>query len=403
MSTASQSRDTFLDLMETINHTEASPNRLWGGAGRGVHSLRESKRNNPRYQQSLLEATRFVAEVYSGRRRPHELLEALGTSDFPLLFGDIIDRQLLANYRETPQTYRNYAQVKTVADFRTVKRFAMNGAEGILPVVPQQAEYPETALTDQAFSYAVKKFGKQIPFDWEDFINDDLDALKDIPARFGRAARRSEEKFATSLFVGTAGPDATLYSTAHKNRIHTENGASVNNPPLSIAALQDAILVLDGQVDSDGEPIVIEAVELVVPPSLKIVANNILNSTELWINLAAAVGTQQLHTTNWMKGMVRLSINYYASRIPSSNGPTSWYLFANPSASRPALEIGFLRGHEEPEIFVKDPNSMRVGGGSVDPMDGDFDTDSIRYKVRHVFGGTTLDWKATVASNGSGA
>jgi hypothetical protein len=87
----------------------------------------------------------------------------------------------------------------------------------------------------------------------------------------------------------------------------------------------------------------------------------------------------------------------------SANGNTSWFLFANPSVGRPAMVLGFLRGHEEPEVFMKAPNAKRVGGGDVDPMEGDFDTDGIQYKIRHVLGSKRLDTKATVASNGSGA
>ena len=393
--------ETFLDLVETINASDATVGRLFGSDGRGI---RKMVRSSPHYQQRLMEAAKFLAEVYDGTRPVYHLQEALGTADFPLLFGDIIDRQLLANYRETPFSYRNYVKVGSVPDFRAVKRFAMNGAEAVLPAVGQQSEYPEVKLSDSVFQYSVGKYGKKIPFDWETMINDDLDAIKDIPARFGRAARRTEEKFATTLFVDVNGPIAGFYNTANKNRIHTENGASVNNPALSIQGLQDGILVLDSQLDFDGEPIVIDAVELVIPQSLRIVAENILNSTELWINLAASATTQQLHTQNWMRGKVRLSINYYIPRVASTaNGGTSWFLFANPEVSRPAIEMGFLRGHEEPEIFVKDPNAMRIGGGTASPMDGDFDTDSIQYKVRHVMGGTLIDPKATVASNGSGS
>lgn len=397
--------ETFLNLVETMDASEASASRLFGGrdgGGRRAHLNGDSGR----YRQQLYEAVRFVADVYEGRRPVYQLREALTTSDFPLLFGDIIDRQLLANYRETPQTFRNYCKIGTVPDFRTVKRFAINGSEARLVTVAQQGEYPESKLTDYSFSYNVVKYGRAIPFAWEDMINDDLDALKDIPARFGRAARRTEEFFATGLFVDVNGPIAGFYNTANKNRIHTENGASSNNPVLSIQALQDAMIVLDSQVDADGEPIIIESVRLVVPPALRIIAKNILNSTELWINLnstATSLPQQQLHTQNWIKDMLDLDVNYYIPKVATTaNGSTSWFLFANPSASRPAIEVGFLRGHTEPEVWMKEPDAMRIGGGGVTPMDGDFDTDSIRYRVRHVLGGVAQDWRATVASNGSG-
>lgn len=395
--------DSFLNLMDTIEADKASVGRLFDGEGSPARVMRGRARRDPDYNHKLLEAVRLIADVNSGHRPTYLLREALGTADFPNLFGDILDRQLLSNYRETPQTYRNYCSISTVPDFRVVKRFAVNGGEGRLPQVPEQTEYPEISMSDQVYSYKVNKYGERMPFAWEAYVNDDLDAIRDTPARFGRGARRTEEYFATSLFVDTNGPHASFYTTANKNRVHTENGASANNPPLSIQALQDAMIVLDSQVDTNGEPIIIESVRLVVPPALRVVANNILNSTEIWLNLAAAVGTQQLHTQNWVKGMVDLDINYYARQIATTNGATSWYLFANPSTSRPAIQIGFLRGHETPELFMKESNATRIGGGTSDAMDGDFDTDAVHYKVRHVIGGSRLDPKATVASNGSGS
>jgi hypothetical protein len=393
----------FLDLLQSIRADEASPAKLFGGEGRSVRA--SVRGGDPAYATRLAEAARFVAEVYTGRRPANQLQEALGTGDFPLLFGDIIDRQLLANYRETPATYRNYCKVSTVADFRTVKRFAINGSEAVLVAVPPQAEYPESKLTDLVYQYAVQKYGRAIPFSWESMVNDDLDALKDIPARFGKAARRSEEKFATALFVDANGPLAAFYSTANKNRVHTENGAAVNNPALTIAALQDAMKVLMTQKDTEGEPITIDAVELVVPPALFVIAENILNATELWLNAdGGGTANQQVHTVNWMRQRTRLSVNYYIPIVAvAANGGTSWFLFANPDQQRPAIEIGFLRGHPEPEVFMKEPTAIRIGGGGVvNPLDGDFDTDSLRYKVRHVFGGVAEDYRMTVASNGSG-
>jgi hypothetical protein len=65
--------------------------------------------------------------------------------------------------------------------------------------------------------------------------------------------------------------------------------------------------------------------------------------------------------------------------------------------------MGFLRGHTEPELFVREPNARRIGGGQINPLDGSFETDSIDYKVRYVLGGVVLDTRAAVASNGTGA
>ena len=383
----------MLELLETIRAEEASVQRLFGKEGQGArHAAR-----GPDYQKRLAEAAALVADVIQGKRPSYHLQEAMTTSDFPYLFGDILDRQLLAAYRETPQTWPAIAKRSVVRDFRTVKRFGVYGGDTVLAEVPEQHEYPLSKIDeDTPYSYAVKKYGRKMPFAWETMINDDLDALKDIPERFGRAARRSEEKFVTGLFVDANGPHASFYTGGNANIV-------TSNPVLSLAGLQTALEVLSAQTDQSGNPILIDVVELVVPGALEVTALNILNTLQIEMTEKSGTSARKTIVQNWMKTKFRLNVNPWIPLVAtSSHGSTSWFLFANPDVDRPALEVGFLRGHEEPEIFMKAPNATRIGGG-MDSMDGDFDTDSIEYKVRHVFGGVREDPKMTVASNGSGA
>jgi hypothetical protein len=64
------------------------------------------------------------------------------------------------------------------------------------------------------------------------------------------------------------------------------------------------------------------------------------------------------------------------------------------------VELGFLQGHEEPQITMKSPNAVMVGGGDVNAFAGDFDTDSIEFRVRHVVGGLAMDPRMIVGSFG---
>ncbi len=384
----------FLEVIETVRAEAASVERLFGGEGKSIRSLRT---NSPEYRGRLAEAAKLMADAMDGKRLAlYTFQEALTTSDFPLLFGDVLDRQLLANYREWPVSYPNYAAVKTVSDFRSVRRFAIDGSEAVLGLVNEQEEYPQSNLSETRYTYAVAKYGRTIPFSWEAMINDDLDALKDIPMRFARAARRTEERFVTDLLFDSTGPDGTHFASGNNNVI-------TGNVALSIAGLQAAFTVLGNQVDADGEPILIDSAELVVPPALEVTALNILNALEIRaLTSGGGTSAQTIVAANWMKNRLRLNVNPYIPIIATTNGDTSWLIVANPSSARPTVEIGFLRGHAEPEIFIKAPNAQRVGGGTVAPLDGDFDTDSIQYKVRHVLGGILQDPKAAVGSDGTG-
>ena len=54
-----------------------------------------------------------------------------------------------------------------------------------------------------------------------------------------------------------------------------------------------------------------------------------------------------------------------------------WCTVCDP-ARLPAVEVGFLHGKEEPELFVQD---MPTAGSL-------FSNDVITYKIRHIYGGT---------------
>jgi hypothetical protein len=390
-----------LSELRTWNAAEASTDAIYAGEGVSLSApkSRQRRQNNPVYRRRLLEVFDLYNRVLSGDRYAAlTFQENMSTSDFANLFGDVLDRQILAKYVSAPVQWTQLARRGMVRDFRTVKRFTLDGGEAVLGAVKQLSEYPAAGLTDGAYSYSVGKYGRRIPLSWEDLINDDLDAFRSIPDRLGNAARRSEEKFVTGLYAASTGPNATFFASGNKNLV-ASGGSS---------ALQAAFTLLASQVDTDGAPIYIDGVTLVVPPALTVVANNILNATEIWTAVgsggaASDAGRQdQLRAANWMANKVKVISNPWLPIITTTGtlGSTAWYLFADPTVGRPAMEIGFLTGHETPELFQKSPNAMRVGGGAVSPEDGDYDTDAVEWKLRHVFGGTLMDPKSAVASPG---
>jgi hypothetical protein len=251
----------------------------------------------------VAEAAEFLNDVIAGKRPSYLLQEALSTSDFPLLMGDILDRQLLGNYTAFSPSWQNYCKRGRVRDFRTVRRIALDGLTGRF--YPDYAKPELTApkednsLTETGYTYAVQVYEKAAALNWKMIVNDDLDAFSDIPRRLAQGARYTEEYFATTLFVDANGPHASLYTAGNANIV-------TGNPALTIAGLQTAMTVLGAMKDSAGEPIVVDSVELVVPPALEVTALNILNATQLWLNTNAAAGTaeQNLVTANWMRNRV---------------------------------------------------------------------------------------------------
>ncbi|GII87068.1 hypothetical protein Ssi03_50580 [Sphaerisporangium siamense] len=396
---------TSLGLVDsyTGGTEHAATSRIYASEGRRI----TRRTQDPRYQRDLTEALRLYERVLGGNRRAAlDFQESMSRSDFQFLFGDVIDRQLLAFYNTMPVNWDITARRGRVRDFRTVKRFTLDGGRGVLSEVGELAPYKARAVVDGAYEYSVKKYGAEIPISWETVVNDDLDALSDLPSTLGLAARRTEERFATALYASSSGPNSTFFSNAHKNVINpTVGGAgvTVTNPALSVSALQVAMQIMGQQVDSDGGPIYVQSVVLEVPPALEVVANNIVNSTEILSASGGGDGTgnDQLRVQNWMRNRVTVRVNPWLPLIDTTTGNSAWYLFASPSSGRPAMEVGFLIGHETPELWMKSPDAVRVGGGPVAPEEGDFEHDGIRYRVRHVLGGTPMDHKMAIASTGT--
>lgn len=368
-----------------------------------IHAKKDKKVTEARKRRNaaVLEMANMFNEVFAGTRPVFHLKEAMTTSDFPLLFGDVLYRLMLGAYTTWPSTYQNYFKVRDLTDFRTLNMYQIDGGGGPpLAAVPERTQYPETKWTEAKTTLAVAKYGRRYSVSFEMMVNDDLQAFQDRPQTMAADARMSEEYLATTKMFDANGPHASFYTSGNANII-------TSNPALSINALMTAMTILGNMKDSANRPIVVEMVRLVVPPALEITARNILNAIELRINENGGATNSQLITTNWMKNRVGLDVNPFipivvTSTTTTTRGNTSWALVGSPAAGRPAFNFGFLRGYRAPQLSMKAPNQVAIGG-TLGQMDGDFDTDSIDYRVRHMIGAGQGDPKLSVASNGTGS
>lgn len=381
-----------------------------------VAALRSGATNDPDYSgyfrahgknlnpAAVLEMRRFMEGIKTGRLDPLEirlrLREAQTTSDFPYLMGDTLYRELLAQYTMAPASWPSIAYRRVVNDFRTNKSITIDGGTAAWRPVAEQAPYKQILFADGQYTVQVYKFGEKAGFSWETTINDDLDALSRVPMLMGQGARTMEEYNFTNLYAG----NATFFAAGNKNLITTTYGAATNNPLLTPGGIADGMTVMRKQLNSDGSPIMINAFVLVVPTALEETANRILNADSIWWNDVGGTSNQRLLVKNTLPSKIKMVVAPWLDVIDASgHGKTGWYLFADPNVGRPAVQVALLRGHEQPELFQKAPDQMRVGGGMADVMEGSFDNDMIEYKGRHVFGVGLVDPKMAAYSNGTGS
>jgi len=349
---------------------------------KGYTALRDVARGE-NYEQRLAEVFNLLGNTsgMAAHRREYLIREALTTSDFPLLFGDVLDRQVLANYKAVDPVWKPFVKMSTNKDFKVSDRYAITGGDQVLSQVGEKGEYLASERTEAVYHLSLLKYGRQFDISWEALINDDLNALKDTPQRFAMAAVRTEHRIVTGTYARNA-----IYSIAQGN-------ASGN--ALTIANLETAVEAMQGFLDAGGEPIMNRPKYLVVRPGDEFTARQILTSaTKMWVESGGGAATAY-PTANVIGNYgLTLIVDPYLAIFGGADLATQWYLFADPKDIA-AFEFAHLSGHERPEICMKDSDKVSVGGGAITPFSGDFATDNVFYRVRHVFGGTSLDWRAS--------
>lgn len=289
------------------------------------------------------------------------LTEALDTGSFANVLGDGIHRRMIAEYRSA--TDLDIWKLLTgtpvpVSDFRTQERTRFGGY-GDLPTVAEKGAY--NALTspgDEKAEYAVAKRGGLETVTLEMIRNDDVGAIRRIPVKLARAAKRTLCKFVLDFIKD----NPEIYDG--KALFHVDH-ANLSTAALSASAYAAARLAMVKQPEAgSGEALGVGPKYLWVPADLEEQAHDLFRR-----------GTNNDKTFVQSLLPTIVPVWYWTDA-------DDWAVSADP-LDIPTIEIGFLDGNEEPELFVQDSPTA----GSV------FTNDQVTYKIRHVYGGTVVDYR----------
>ncbi len=351
---------------------------------------------NRRYSKSDLARTVGLIENHDGLA-PHwhkaHLIEAMTQDTFPLMFADTINRRLVAGFTGVGTPLSSlFGPTRLVSDFNTIKIHANEGLTRRLQKVNEKGEYKAREEGESVDTHALSKYGNQVDFSWESWLRDDLGAFARFPGKLATSAINTEAFFQTSLFMAAAGPIAATFTG-------TGGQAAVAVTALSEANLETAIQAM-GAYTSTGEPIQNRPMFLVVGPALELTAKRILFSSQWVPGRDDEVRQGNLNTVASMN--IQLIVDKWLPIVNTTTPTTAWFLAAAPSDIQ-GVEWAKLSGKESPELWQKASDSIRVGGGSNSPFEGDFATDNIFYRVRHCFSGKAFEHRAFWASTGAGA
>lgn len=297
----------------------------------------------------------------------HTLKESGSTSDFPNILANVMYKTLLDKFRGVNSPWKQYTMQSDLADFKTHNRVLVSEAPDLVEVA-EGGEYSDSNLKDYNYGIALQTFGRTFSLSRQAVINDDLNALKQQPARFGRSAARTLAKRVIGAIEGDGNTydGVSMFSLGHGNSANT----SLTNDVTGANAVQAAMTKIKKATDPDtGEKMGLEPKFLLVAADLEFTAMQLVRGSQIW-PVSTAGGT----TVNPVSGLTVIV-------EPFMTSTTGWYVMADPQAA-PAVEVGFLNGKETPDLLMLRANAVNVAGGE-DPYDYEFD--EIFYKVRYDF------------------
>jgi hypothetical protein len=300
-----------------------------------------------------------------------QLPAAYSSSTFTYALGNTMYRRLIQDYN-IPRWREDIliSYKRNARDFRTLESVRIGYFGDIADVDPETADYQEIPMiTDEEVSYSLNQKGAIFSVNRKVIINDDLRTVQMSVAHIGRAAKRTFSNRGWAKIVNNAtykGDNTAVVTAGHGNL----GSVALTNDATGITTLTNRLVAMYGQTEKDsGAMLGLEPKYLCVPRAYLEVAKG-LNSP--WPGVAGGnphAGRFGEKHENIITMLLTADTN-------------DWVLVAD-AGDVELLEVAFLNGQEQPELFVAD-----------NPLVGQmFMGDKIQYKLRHEYEWEIVDYR----------
>jgi hypothetical protein len=289
--------------------------------------------------------------------------EAVLTGDFPNILLNSMTKRLLQDWAELAlDGLSNLYTKESISDYKLQDR-VREGYFAELASVAEGGAYAEISYpTDELVTYQVSKYGNLLSISEETIRNDDLGAIARFPGRLARAGRWTLKNYITNFFINN--PNYTADAVAWFNSAH----ANLSTVALSQDSLiADEVALLTQTEKNSGEPLGLPLDWIMVPPALAATARQI----------------NQTNTAGSNAFFQRFGVNNERIYVNEKLTDVTDYYYGTNQNNAPFLEMGFLDGIENPQIFLA--NQPTIGT--------QFTMDELQYKVKMVFAGAIIDFR----------
>ena len=287
-------------------------------------------------------------ETGASRRSSDELFNMVcrqffnPTAAFPAILDNAINKAYVEGHNKAAVTFDQWTRKGTLKDFKTNDNNYLAGPAGEFLEVPEGGELKHDVFEDKKRpTRKLKTYGRQFTLTRQAFINDDIELVTSLPARYAAAARKTINKQCYQILVNNpAVYDGTvLFSKNHGNLVTTGTG-------ITQASMQAMIMALQTQTNEFGEAIIIRPAGLIVPSGMAFDTYTLFNSP--------TINTEG--NTQAVNPLYR-----YANQIQVIEDPTinvlcggfgnvmPWWLAGNKDDTD-FMEVDYLNGKEIPTI-----------------------------------------------------
>jgi phage major head subunit gpT-like protein/phage head maturation protease len=287
----------------------------------------------------LIEAAR--ANGYTGSSRISAgnaepvIKAAFATHDISNLLSALVNKFLLNGFNAVESSWQEVSAIRSVNDFKAINLLRLNG-DMKFRKIGNAGELKVAQASDTRRSVAADTYGISTQLTRQDMINDDLNALSQIPQRMGRGAALAMNEAIWSEFQSS-------------NDSYYQKATAGAGNALSLASLKAATTGFRKLNDPDGNPLGIAPRVLLVPPELEITAAELMTSA-----LLISGNTTKEPNANVLQGRYRVVVSNYLTSA------STWWLAAD-SVDLPALDVVFLNGQQAPTIEQVAPDYQLLG------------------------------------------
>jgi HK97 family phage prohead protease len=282
------------------------------------------------------------------------------STDFPILFNNVINRSLQAAYSYQNRTFLDFTTGTTHPDFRLQEKARLSSMVDGLDLIPEGGEYKASTFQESVEGYRVAKYGKLLTYTMEMAVNDNIGFFQRVPAAGALAAAQRQSDVVYGILTGNPNmaDGNALFSAQHGNLL---TGAAITDASLALAKA-----AFMKQTDQTGKFINVTPRFLIVSPDRMHEAQKILTSVQ----------PDQTANVNVHAGTLELIVE---PRLGSG-----WFLAADPNGID-TIEYAFLAG--QPELFTETDETFNIDGTQV--------------KARMVFGTKAIDWRGLMFNPGA--